>query len=198
MPDDAAGPGRVLVVGDLLVDVVARPEGPLRIGSDTAAEVRLAGGGSAANTAAWIAHRGGAASLLAAVGDDPLGVVARRDLAAAGVELAGPEWTLDTIVDGERASSVPEGVTATITFADDDTYAVVAGCNSGNGTYVEGDGTVDIEAPTLTRRRCAEEATSVETAVVAALDGEVALVIDADRLTLTAASGAGLSFTTPA
>lgn len=82
--------GRVLVVGDLLVDVVARPEGPLRVGSDTAAQVRLAGGGSAANTACWIAAAGGSAALLAAVGDDALGAVARGDVAAAGVELVGP------------------------------------------------------------------------------------------------------------
>ena len=88
MPD--APPGRVLVVGDLLVDVVARPVGPLRVGSDTAAEIRLTGGGSAANTAAWIAHAGVPAALLAAVGDDPLGSVARQDLGAAGVELVGP------------------------------------------------------------------------------------------------------------
>ena len=88
MPD--APPGRVLVIGDLLVDVVARPVGPLRVGSDTAAEVRLAGGGSAANTAAWIVAAGGRAALLAAVGDDALGAVARDDLTAAGVELVGP------------------------------------------------------------------------------------------------------------
>lgn len=87
MPSPA---GRVLVVGDLLVDVVARPAGPLRVGSDTAAEVRLAGGGSAANTACWIAHAGGPATLLAAVGDDALGSVARAGLAAAGVDLVGP------------------------------------------------------------------------------------------------------------
>ncbi len=73
-----------------MVDVVARPEGPLRVGSDTAARVRLAGGGSAANTACWIAAAGGRARLLAAVGDDALGAVARADLAAAGVELVGP------------------------------------------------------------------------------------------------------------
>jgi len=108
VPDDQ--PGRVLVVGDLLVDVVARPVGPLRVGSDTAAEVRLAGGGSAANTACWIVAAGGRAALLAAVGDDALGEVARRDLAAAGVELVGPvlpgEATGTCVVivgpDGER------------------------------------------------------------------------------------------------
>jgi ribokinase len=86
----ADGVGRVLVIGDLLVDVIARPDGPLRIGSDTAASVRLGGGGSAANTACWIAAAGGRATLLAAVGDDALGSVARADLAAAGVELVGP------------------------------------------------------------------------------------------------------------
>ncbi|HEV7723136.1 MAG TPA: META domain-containing protein [Iamia sp.] len=114
------------------------------------------------------------------------------------VELAGPEWTLDTLIDGEAASSVPEGVTATITFADDGTYAVAAGCNTGRGTYVEDATTLTLEPPTLTRRRCDEAATSVETAVVAVLDGEADLRIDANRLTLTAASGAGLSLTTPA
>lgn len=94
----ADAPGRILVVGDLLVDVVVRPEGPLRIGSDTAASVRLTGGGSAANTACWITAAGGSAALLAAVGDDALGGVARADLAAAGVDLVGP--VLDDIATG--------------------------------------------------------------------------------------------------
>ncbi|HEX7131056.1 MAG TPA: PfkB family carbohydrate kinase, partial [Iamia sp.] len=99
MPEGRSGrPGRVLVVGDLLVDVVARPEGPLRVGSDTAARVRLAGGGSAANTAAWIVAAGGSAALAAAVGDDELGAVARRDLAGAGVDLVGP--TLPGVATG--------------------------------------------------------------------------------------------------
>ncbi|QYG95704.1 ribokinase [Iamia sp. SCSIO 61187] len=83
----------MLVVGDLLVDVVAVPDGPLRPGSDTAARVRLTGGGSAANTACWLADRGTAVALLAAVGDDALGAAARHDLAAAGVELVGPVLT---------------------------------------------------------------------------------------------------------
>jgi sugar/nucleoside kinase (ribokinase family) len=81
--------GRLVVVGDLMVDVVARPSGPLRTGSDTAAEVWLTGGGSAANTAAWVASRLRPVALVAAVGDDGLGVSARHDLAALGVRTEG-------------------------------------------------------------------------------------------------------------
>lgn len=82
--------GRVLVVGDLLVDVVAVVDGPLRTGSDTAATIRTTGGGSAANTAAWLARAGAPAALLAATGDDDAGARARAELAAGGVALVGP------------------------------------------------------------------------------------------------------------
>lgn len=81
--------GRVVVVGDLMVDVVVRPSGPLRTGSDTASEVRLTGGGSAANTAAWVASRLRPVALVAGVGDDDLGASARRDLAGLGVRTEG-------------------------------------------------------------------------------------------------------------
>lgn len=104
----AAGP--VLAVGDVLVDVVAVAEGPLVHGSDTAATVRITGGGSAANTAAWVAHQLCPVALCAAVGDDPMGVLARRELEAGGVAFAGavvPGAATGTCVvlvapDGER------------------------------------------------------------------------------------------------
>lgn len=83
-------PAPVLVAGDLLVDVVAVVDGPLRVGSDTAASVRTGGGGSAANTAAWLARAGVPVALLAASGDDALGAAARAELADGGVELVGP------------------------------------------------------------------------------------------------------------
>ena len=47
--------GPVLVVGDVLVDVVAEHRDPIAPGSDTTARIRLSGGGSAANAAAWLA-----------------------------------------------------------------------------------------------------------------------------------------------
>ena len=49
---------RVVVLGDVMVDVVARLSGPVAPGSDSEAAVSLGGGGSAANVAAWLAHAG--------------------------------------------------------------------------------------------------------------------------------------------
>lgn len=80
----------LLVVGDLMVDVVVHHEGPVAIGSDTPSSVRVHGGGSAANTAAWAGSLGVGTTLLAAVGDDDAGRNARAELAGVGVALIGP------------------------------------------------------------------------------------------------------------
>jgi ribokinase len=81
--------GDIVVVGDLMVDVVVVPSGPLAHGSDTAATVRTMGGGSAANTACWLAALGAPVRLVAAIGDDVVGHGALDELAAAGVAFAG-------------------------------------------------------------------------------------------------------------
>ncbi|MFC3991349.1 carbohydrate kinase family protein [Actinoplanes siamensis] len=75
----------MIVVGDLVTDVLVEHDGPIRPGSDTAAAIRVSGGGQAANTAAWLAHAGRAATLVAAVGDDQAGRDRVAELAAAGV-----------------------------------------------------------------------------------------------------------------
>ncbi|MEV4258226.1 sugar kinase, partial [Spirillospora sp. NPDC049652] len=49
---------RVVVVGDLMTDTVARAAYPLAKGSDTPAAVTSHGGGSGANVAAWLALEG--------------------------------------------------------------------------------------------------------------------------------------------
>ncbi|WP_436527137.1 carbohydrate kinase family protein [Actinoplanes sp. HUAS TT8] len=77
--------GAVIVVGDLVTDVLVEHDGPIRPGSDTAAAIRVSGGGQAANTAAWLAHSGQATVLVAAVGDDPAGRDRVAELTAAGV-----------------------------------------------------------------------------------------------------------------
>lgn len=82
--------GDVLVIGDLMVDVVAHHRDPIAVASDTAAQIRLVGGGSAANTAAWLAALGERPRLLAAVGDDALGRRAVDELSRGGVTFAGP------------------------------------------------------------------------------------------------------------
>lgn len=102
--------GDVVVIGDLMVDVVVVPSGPLIHGSDTPSAIRSSGGGSAANTAAWLAALGRPVRLVAAIGDDALGQSAVQGLEAHGVRFAGsidpvrPSGSCVVLVDpdGER------------------------------------------------------------------------------------------------
>jgi len=59
---------RVLLVGDVMIDMIVRPEGPIAVGSDRRATIRARPGGSAANQAAWLAHFGVPARLVGRVG----------------------------------------------------------------------------------------------------------------------------------
>lgn len=101
---------RAVCVGDLMVDVHARLPGPLALGSDTPATITLSGGGSAANTAAWLVAAGVTARFAGRVGADPLGAQAVDELRAAGVEplvAVDPELPTGTCIvlvtpDGER------------------------------------------------------------------------------------------------
>src|SRR5215212_7091735 len=69
-----------------MLDVVARLSGPLAPGSDAHAVIRFHGGGSAANTAAWLAAAGAEPVLVGTVGDDERGREARAGLVAHGVD----------------------------------------------------------------------------------------------------------------
>jgi sugar/nucleoside kinase (ribokinase family) len=64
----AAAAPRILVVGDLMIDTIVKPEGPLVRGSDRRAAIVERPGGSAANQAAWLAHFGAAVDFVARVG----------------------------------------------------------------------------------------------------------------------------------
>lgn len=77
---------RVVVVGDVMVDVVARLERPIARGSDAPARISFRGGGSAANVAAWLAVAGASPVLVGRVGGDERGREARAALVASGVD----------------------------------------------------------------------------------------------------------------
>jgi ribokinase len=76
----------VVVVGDVMVDVVARLDGPIARGSDAPARISFGHGGSAANVAAWLAAAGASPVLIGRVGVDARGREARSALVAAGVD----------------------------------------------------------------------------------------------------------------
>ncbi|PZS20592.1 MAG: hypothetical protein DLM57_00825 [Pseudonocardiales bacterium] len=111
---------RAVCLGDLMMDVLARLPGPLAHGSDTPAAVGIYGGGSAANTAAWLVHAGLPTTFVGRVGDDALGRRALEDLAAAGIDLAvsidpvRPTGTCIVLVDvdGERTMVPSAGANA--------------------------------------------------------------------------------------
>jgi sugar/nucleoside kinase (ribokinase family) len=76
---------RVVVVGDLLYDLLAKVEGEVTFGTDTFVPIRVAAGGSGANAAAWLASSGIETHFVGRVGDDPFGEFLAQELERAGV-----------------------------------------------------------------------------------------------------------------
>lgn len=103
----------VITYGDVIDDVVAIPNGPIRDDTDTPSSIHSRPGGSAANTAAWLGSLGADAVF---VGNVALWDVARHTqmLAAvgAGAELKGspelPTGTIVVIVEGQRRAMLTE------------------------------------------------------------------------------------------
>ncbi|MDI1464579.1 META domain-containing protein [Catellatospora sp. KI3] len=106
--------------------------------------------------------------------------------------LTGTRWTVDTVVTGEAAGSVPGGAAAYLEFADGKVSGST-GCNQLGGTAeVRGDRIV-FSALRTTKMACADEVNRLERAVLAALRGEVVWKVTADRLDLTGPDRNGLS-----
>lgn len=72
-PVRASRPVRIVVLGDLVLDVVLAPERTLVAGTDVPGRVSLSQGGSAASTARWLARLGARATLITSVGRDTAG-----------------------------------------------------------------------------------------------------------------------------
>ena len=66
-------PVRVLVLGDLVLDVVLQASQPIESGTDVPGRVEIRQGGSAANAARWLARLGARTQLVCAVGRDGAG-----------------------------------------------------------------------------------------------------------------------------
>ena len=66
-------PARVLVLGDLVLDVVLMASVPIESGTDIPGRVEIRQGGSAANVARWLARLGLRSQLVCAVGRDGAG-----------------------------------------------------------------------------------------------------------------------------
>ena len=108
---------RILVIGDVIDDVVVRPTGPVRRGTDTASTIDPSPGGSGANLAVWVAAAGGHPRFVGRVGAEDL---SRHEqiFARAGVDAwltpdpARPTGRIVILVDpddGERTMFTDRG-----------------------------------------------------------------------------------------
>jgi len=120
--------------------------------------------------------------------------LADREVADPDRPLRGTRWVVDTVVDGQAASSVPEGADAHIILGQDSGFGGSTGCNQMGGTAVvdEDAGTITFRDVIATKIACDEDRMSLERAVLSVLDGKVTYEIAADRLTLTHPNGKGL------
>lgn len=64
---------RFLCIGDAALDVIVKMQTELHVGSDTASQVSMHGGGAAANTATWLAELGHSVYFSCQLGDDAAG-----------------------------------------------------------------------------------------------------------------------------
>jgi heat shock protein HslJ len=124
-------------------------------------------------------------------------VLEDRETADPDRPLRNTNWTVDTIIEGESASSVPAGAEAHLTLGDGDDrdrFAGHAGCNGMGGTSVvdEKASTITFSEVITTKMACEDDRMRLERAVLATLDGPVTYRIDADRLHLDGPGGHGL------
>jgi len=115
----------VLVVGDVITDIIAIPEGPIVRGSDRRATIRSRPGGSAANLAVWLASMDVPVSFAARVGAADVETWSAH-FRARGVtprlapDPALPSGVLISIVDtdGERSFLTDRGANLNLSAAD--------------------------------------------------------------------------------
>ncbi|WP_437793681.1 carbohydrate kinase family protein [Sorangium sp. So ce693] len=152
--------GRVLVVGDVMTDVIVRPEGPLVRGSDRRAKIESRPGGSGANQAVWLGSMGAKVSLVARVGakDKPHLEAYFRSFHVDPILVADPQSPSGVLVilvdaDGERSFLTDRGANLALEPSDmpvgllDETRLVLL---SGYSLFAEG--------PRRAALRLAEEA----------------------------------------
>jgi sugar/nucleoside kinase (ribokinase family) len=92
---------RVVVIGDLMTDAVARAFHPLARGSDTPASVIMYGGGSGANIASWLSVEGTDTTFVGRRGSDITGRTREMELMGYGLDsrmVMDPERSTGTCV----------------------------------------------------------------------------------------------------
>ncbi len=111
-------------------------------------------------------------------------------------DLIGVVWVLDTIIQGETASSTIAGADpATLLLNADGTFVGGTGCREISGEYVVSGDTVQFTSFGADGE-CSSDVERQDGQVIAALEGGFTVAIDGNRLVVTSSGGEGLSYTT--
>lgn len=110
-------------------------------------------------------------------------------------ELVETLWTLDTLITTDVATSVG-GEPATLRIASDLSFEGSTGCRSFSGRFAETGGELTAVDLARTDQACAPELVAQDAHVTSVLGDGFRATIDGERLTLTAAGGQGLGYTT--
>ncbi|MFE7481655.1 META domain-containing protein [Streptomyces sp. NPDC057552] len=127
-------------------------------------------------------------------GDDTLALSEEK-----AADLVGTRWAVDTLLDGESATSVPadlpEDRAPHLTFGEDGTVQGNYGCNSYRGTAEVKGSAITFGPPAGTKKLCPDPEMETERAVLAVLDGPATYTVKGRTLTITADDGKGIAAT---
>lgn len=107
-------------------------------------------------------------------------------------ELVGTTWVLESLIDGETASSV-SGEPATLTLEDDGTVTGSTGCRELTGTYTESTGEIKVTEFGL-QGECDAELSDQDSHIVEVMEGGFRAEVDGDTLRITSRGGTGLVY----
>ena len=108
-------------------------------------------------------------------------------------DLVGTEWVLETLLDGEIASSTT-GMWAVLELARDGTLTASTGCRGLTGTWaLEGD-VVRVTGVAPEAVTCEPDVAAQDAQVVAVLSADFQVAVTEDSLTVTGADGLGLVY----
>ncbi len=109
-------------------------------------------------------------------------------------DLVDTTWVLETVIEGETASSVA-GEPATLLLSGDGSLSASTGCRTLTGEWLDNGGVIIV--PVLSADgECPEELSRQDNQVVTVIGDEFRVVIDGDQLTLTSMGGDGLVYRT--
>ena len=106
--------------------------------------------------------------------------------------LTGTRWIVESIVDRDTASSIPQGATAHLLMNADGTFTGNTGCNQMGGAAAIAGPTIRFNDVYTTKMACDDGRMRLERAVLSVLRDTLSYEIEADQLRLRHSSGKGL------